>query len=773
MFIIRILIQLLLLYKFVDAITLNAIASSFTDESQTYTLIIDEFNKYAEENNIDIKVELNLLTNSNSTFSTVDFGSLIESLLKKNNSKYDIFFYDNLYLSRFGPHLLDLNIHLSKEHLDLYNPNVLKQSCEYKNKIVGLPITLNYMVLYANERMLHDYGKRIPKTWEELIETSKYIIEKQREKNNTNFVAYNGSFNDDELGTCSIHEFIYSYRDTPNSPYPKLTSDTAVQALEMIKRIKNEISSESTFRSSSDFTVAKILEGESLFLKFWIYPFPPLYKMVPLPGKNENVSGSTITGFNIGIKKDIKQNKKEAAIKALTFMTSKDIQMKVVNTGISVSAISSIYEEPSICAFTDCELYKNLQPIYRPNPKAYNYDKYSEKYRNYIYEFLYGNKTAYEVLKEVESITEYFTFSTNTENTPIGLIFIIIFTIITIFIVISTIFIFIENYNMFFSFLTDDFWLLFIAGLILLISSCFTSIEAISVKKCHLKFTSITLGLTLNYIPILHKLITLFPGKSKISEFCINHQYIFIFCTFSISLILNGLFLINTYTIEDIIINDKLFQVCYMENSFSNIIKYLVTTYILIIILVMLFYIFTDWSIKYTQFDIKLIVIAVYIDILSFIIIFILELTKIKKDILYYVIRECIIMIVVLSNYFLIYGFRIILALVKGKNMKIAFIDNISKKFVCSTETKTKSAFYNESYTENNTFDKDSFDRDNCTENEKQTSRSIITKIINYHYSLEPYIENKNQIIYDTTNPSNSSNNYSNESSKKYSSYYE
>jgi len=42
---------------------------------------------------------------------------------------------------------------------------------------------------------------------------------------------------------CSYLEFIYSCRETPNSPFPEIQSDTTVNALKMIKKIKNEISS--------------------------------------------------------------------------------------------------------------------------------------------------------------------------------------------------------------------------------------------------------------------------------------------------------------------------------------------------------------------------------------------------------------------------------------------------------------------------------------------------------------------------------------------------
>jgi len=45
-------------------------------------------------------------------------------------------------------------------------------------------------------KLLEKYDKRVPKTWDELIETSQYILEKERVLyNNTNLLAYNGLFN--------------------------------------------------------------------------------------------------------------------------------------------------------------------------------------------------------------------------------------------------------------------------------------------------------------------------------------------------------------------------------------------------------------------------------------------------------------------------------------------------------------------------------------------------------------------------------------------------
>jgi len=41
----------------------------------------------------------------------------------------------------------------------------------------------------------------------------------------------------------SYYEFIYSYRDSINSDFPEFQSETTYNALQMIKKLKEEISS--------------------------------------------------------------------------------------------------------------------------------------------------------------------------------------------------------------------------------------------------------------------------------------------------------------------------------------------------------------------------------------------------------------------------------------------------------------------------------------------------------------------------------------------------
>ena len=99
-----------------------------------------EFNKYSKENNLNITLNLILLTPENSTIFFNDYESTLESLFKKGSDKYDIIVFDVVYSQKFGPYFLDLKKYLPQNHIDLYNSNLLSFIGTYKNKIVGLVI---------------------------------------------------------------------------------------------------------------------------------------------------------------------------------------------------------------------------------------------------------------------------------------------------------------------------------------------------------------------------------------------------------------------------------------------------------------------------------------------------------------------------------------------------------------------------------------------------------------------------------------------------------
>eukprot|EP00833_Pecoramyces_ruminatium_P000322 jgi/Orpsp1_1/1174354/evm.model.c7180000049786.1 len=152
--------------------------------------MVKDFNEYSEKNNLNITLNVNIYTSLDMK-SFEDFADNVESLLRKKTNKYDIYYFDNAYTIKYGPHLLDLKNYLPEEHIKMFNSEIIEKSCLYEDKLVGLPYNLAYSMLYSNYLLLDKYNRTIPETWDELKETAKYIMERE---NDPDLIPYNGFF---------------------------------------------------------------------------------------------------------------------------------------------------------------------------------------------------------------------------------------------------------------------------------------------------------------------------------------------------------------------------------------------------------------------------------------------------------------------------------------------------------------------------------------------------------------------------------------------------
>lgn len=475
----------------------------------------------------------------------------------------------------------------------------------------------------------------------------------------------------------------------------------------------------------------------------------PSYGITVLPGVREGISASILGGFNLSISKYISKEKEKASIDAIKYITSFEVQKKFAKMGYIISAISDIYIDKEVCAFIDCSLYRNSHFIGRPMNKADNYEEYSEMYRNYFYEFLYKDKEASEVLKKIDDITKIYYISVSGENYGFGLILIILTSIINAIILLSLLFLFNENYNCYFEFLSTDLWIMSNFGLITFLSSSFTMLGKITILKCYLKIMLISIGYTLNLTPILYKLIICFPENNKFSEYVNKHKFIFFFTFIFIDLISFGIYSIDGFNVNDIYnIDNYNFQKCELSTHTSyifitmNVLKFLLLMMILLLI-------FIEWNIDIIHNDLKFLVFSFYFITITVIFSIILKRINLNNFILYYILWESLIIVTSLLTYTFEYGYKIILGLLNRPNIKLKFIVNINQKFI----SNEKSTYNNETkiykttvYTDdNNTIMKD----ENNNENDQKTKSinsnrhsyksGLMSKIVEYHYNRYSY----------------------------------
>jgi len=117
-----------------------------------------EFTKYAASNNLEIELIVDVIKYEKPTDSYSFFKSFVESSIKNPNKNYDIYIYDSKYVNLYSPYLLDLNINLPKDHIELYNSKIIKETCTYKDKLLGLVIHINIKLIKISNKILKLYS---------------------------------------------------------------------------------------------------------------------------------------------------------------------------------------------------------------------------------------------------------------------------------------------------------------------------------------------------------------------------------------------------------------------------------------------------------------------------------------------------------------------------------------------------------------------------------------------------------------------------------------
>ncbi|KAG4091624.1 hypothetical protein H8356DRAFT_1313100 [Neocallimastix lanati (nom. inval.)] len=475
-----------------------------------------------------------------------------------------------MYSHRYSPYLLDLGIRLPSKHISLYSSGIASQTCKYNDKWIGLPVNYEFDAIYCNKKLLEKHKRNIPKTWDELLETGKYI--RDNEEDTDGMFLYNGLF-------PVLYNNLYYY-------FIVLT------LLLLIHKVLNQL------------------------------------------GKKEGISGSTIGGTNIGINNSIPTNRKKLAVDALQYMTSLKVQKKLMLNGKLLSAINSLYDDPEVCQIIDCKLIKNIQPIARPSNITNNYDDYSMKFRKLMEEFLYENKSASETLMNIDNIVRIHHISIHSSTSHAGLHF---------------------------QFLTIDFWIIILLGLILHLSIIFTHYGEVNKFKCKLRFIFISFGYSFILVPIFHKLISNFQKKGNLLNRIKDHKYMFLFAFLLYDILMTSLFIGVPYKVKINKINfGKNFLSCKNNNIFGKSIVSLVVLEKIIIMIFISFFIFAEWNVWVTAIEIRLITAAISVDIILYNLYIIANLININNLIANFLFPSIVLIYFTISNFIIIFGIKII-----------------------------------------------------------------------------------------------------------------
>jgi raffinose/stachyose/melibiose transport system substrate-binding protein len=150
-------------------------------EQVTLSFAIWDQNSYEYFTNIDPIVEAYLAANPNVTIEIENISSSeeYEKTIKIRNSADelpDVFMLKPYMLANFKDSVLDLS------SLDACRNNKFAEEHAFGGKVVGIPITSFYELVYYNKSHFQELGLDIPQTWDEFVDTAVAI------KNNSDYI---------------------------------------------------------------------------------------------------------------------------------------------------------------------------------------------------------------------------------------------------------------------------------------------------------------------------------------------------------------------------------------------------------------------------------------------------------------------------------------------------------------------------------------------------------------------------------------------------------
>lgn len=369
---------------------------------------------------------------------------------------------------------------------------------------------------------------------------------------------------------------------------------------------------------------------------------------------------------------------KEAALKFLKFVTSKETQRKLIIGNGLYSTLTELYEEEDVCNTINCNVIKAAQPISGVDNSKDDFSDASflKQYRMNFYDYLFNGEDLDKVIKNVDNILAIHHLSIYSDETRLGaFIIIILYSVFVLVMGLSLLVLKNENLKDRFKNLPPECWIISMIGMIMFLSSVLTFFGTVTPFKCHLNTFLLSIGLSLNVLPIFYKLISEFPNETNAITLWIErkekNRYIFIFGFILAEFMVNGVLWLSPYESKTIKVNHgENFQKCSQPTIFGKLIlTILILIYALIIFSISLL-IFVEWNYEKLFADIRFLMGNVFIDILCSVIYLVVNCISIQNYHLYLTFVIGIVFIITISTYFFTYAFRLILTLEYNKDVE-------------------------------------------------------------------------------------------------------
>jgi trehalose/maltose transport system substrate-binding protein len=199
--------------------------------------------------------------------------ALYQTLLAAESNEIDIFQIDVIWPAILASHLTDLGAALpEQDRADHFEVLIANDTVD--DKLVAIPWFVDAGLLYYRQDLLEKYGKEVPKTWTELADTAKAVMEEEAKAGGSDLQGYVWQGRAYEGLACNALEWIASFGGgsiVGEDGAVTIDNPQAAKALETAKSWIGTISPKGVLSYSEEESRGVFQSGNAVFMRNWPY----------------------------------------------------------------------------------------------------------------------------------------------------------------------------------------------------------------------------------------------------------------------------------------------------------------------------------------------------------------------------------------------------------------------------------------------------------------------------------------------------------------------
>ncbi len=272
--------------------------------------------------------------------------------LDSRSDDFDVLSLDVIWVPEFARAgwLRDLTGVLAREEQQAFFPGPI-EAVTYKGRLYAIPWYIDAGLLYYRQDLLKKYGRPVPRTWQELADTAKFIT--KQEKDLYGFIWQGKQY---EGLVCNVLEFLWSNGGAViEQGKTVIDSPQNIEALDFMRGLirPSGVTPPLVTTAIEEPTRQLFGSGKALFMRNWSYAWNIFEKegsavrgrvgVSALPSFPGHGSASALGGWQLGVNRY--SHHPEASEKLIRFLASPSAQKTLALTVGYKPSRRALYED--------------------------------------------------------------------------------------------------------------------------------------------------------------------------------------------------------------------------------------------------------------------------------------------------------------------------------------------------------------------------------------------------------------------------------------------